>query len=308
MKRPRLVVGVDFGAPRRAADQRRKILAVSAISVRPAHYRIEKTALNARLFANDPPGWTAEELTDALLEHPARVVGFDFPFCVPHKLLEAPDFASDVGYPHGAFRSWRPFNAWIAERLPFRDPIDYAPFAAWRNPDARARLWTKRATDLATGAQPPLKDLVQATFQMTLLGNALLAKLAASKRYRVLPFDEESGGAGELIEVYPRATLRAMGLSAYKAAPTQAMQLAHHACASAGIALEVDPEFLALGRRYNSGTMKAPDHDVADAWVALCTAILHAEGAAHPSVGADPREGAIWVPSLDGRVARNLRL
>jgi hypothetical protein len=50
------------------------------------------------------------------------------------------------------------------------------------------RLWTKRATDVAAGGQPPLKDKVQATFQMTLLGNVLLSKLWESHKYRVLPF------------------------------------------------------------------------------------------------------------------------
>jgi hypothetical protein len=47
---------------------------------------------------------------------------------------------------------------------------------------------------------------------------------------------------------------------------------------------------------------------VADAFVALCTAILHIEGACRPAMndGVDPwlkeREGAIWVPTITTRV------
>jgi hypothetical protein len=74
-------------------------------------------------------------------------------------------------------------------------------------------------------------------------------------------------------------------------------------CAAAGIALDIDLRLLALCCRYSSGG-KRPDHDVADAFVALCTAILHAEGASRPSTLEDApewlkeREGAIWVPSI----------
>lgn len=78
------------------------------------------TGMNARLLAGEPPGWTAKELVDELTARPARVVGFDFPFCVPHKLLRDPKFAVDVGYKDGAFLGWRSFNRWIAQRLPTR--------------------------------------------------------------------------------------------------------------------------------------------------------------------------------------------
>ncbi len=45
---------------------------------------------------------------------------------------------------------------------------------------------------------------------MTLLGNALLSRLWESHRYRILPFPG-GRGSGEVIEVYPGATLRQMG-------------------------------------------------------------------------------------------------
>ncbi len=120
-----------------------------------------------------------------LLARPARVVGLDFPFGVPHDLLLDPWFAAAVGHREGPFRRWQSFNRFVAGRLPLTDPLDFTPFAAWRDPAARARLWTKRATDVATGGQPPLKDKFQATFQMTLLGNAVLARLAG--RYPAPP-------------------------------------------------------------------------------------------------------------------------
>lgn len=44
---------------------------------------------------------------------------------------------------------------------------------------------------------------------MTLLGNALLARRCESHRYRVLPFPG-GRGTGEVIEVYPGATLEKM--------------------------------------------------------------------------------------------------
>jgi hypothetical protein len=97
-----MIVGVDFGAPQRARDQRRKIIAVAAHATGWHAYRIEATGMNTRLLANDPPGWTAKELVDELVARPARVVGFDFPFCVPHALLRDPKFAADVGHTDGA--------------------------------------------------------------------------------------------------------------------------------------------------------------------------------------------------------------
>lgn len=304
-----MIVGVDFGAPQRARDQRRKIVAVAARATGWRAYRVDATGINARLLASDPPGWTAQELLDELLARPARVVGFDFPFGVPLSLLRDPAFAADVGH-EGAFGGWRAFNAHVAARLPLADPLDFGPFAAWREPARRPRLWAKRATDLAAGAQPPLKDRFQATFQMTLLGNALLARLWESHRYRVLPFPG-GRGQGEVIEIYPGATLRAMGLGAYKGRPLDAVRLALAACASAAIQVDLDPRLVALSGRYSSGTAKAPDHDVADALVALCTAILHAEGACRPALPpgsgehlAEASEGAIWVPAFPARSTR----
>lgn len=300
-----MIVGVDFGAPRWARDQRRKIIAVAAQSPSPRVYRVGATGMNARLLVHDLPGWSAAELLRELLLRPARLVGFDFPFSVPHSLLQSEAFAASVGVDEGAFLSWHAFNAHVAQRLPLTDPLDFTPFAAWCAPSDRARLWARRATDVATAAQPPLKNKFQATFQMTLLGNALLARLSASRSYQVLPF-HGAGGAGEIIEVYPGATLRTMGLAAYKSRPEEALHCCVAACTAAGITLDIDETLVDLACRYNSGTAKSPDYDVADAIVALCTTILYGEGRCRAAVTADPPragqtltdlEGAIWLPT-----------
>jgi hypothetical protein len=215
-----VIVGVDFGAPRHARDQRRKNIAIAAQATGWRAYRIDATGMNAQLLANDPPGWSTQELVDELLTRPPRVVGFDFPFCVPHALLRDPRFASDVGYKDGAFIGWRSFNWWIAQRLPLTDPVDFTPFGPCRDRAERARLWTKSATDIAAGGQPPLKDKFQATFQMTLLGNTLLSKLWESHKYRVLPFPGGRGD-GEVIEIYQAPRCARWGSPATSRGPTK---------------------------------------------------------------------------------------
>lgn len=302
--RSNVIVGVDFGAPRRARDQHRKIIAIAARPMSWRRYQVDATGVNERLLVRDPPGWSAKELVEELLAQPVRVAAFDFPFGIPDVLLRDEQFALGAGHGGGAFVGWRAFNWFVAQQLPLGDPLDFRPFDTWRARADRRRLWTRRATDIATSAQPPLKDTFQATFQMTLLGNAVLARLWESNRYRVLPFSG-GRGAGEVIEVYPRATLRQMGLTSYKSRPDEAVRLGIASCAAAGIKLDVDQRLMALCCRYSSGGM-TPDYDVADAFVALCTAILHAEGACRAAITGDAvlkeREGAIWVPSIASSV------
>jgi hypothetical protein len=104
-----------------------------------------------------------------------------------------------------------------------------------------------------------------------------------------------------------------MGLPNYKSRPGDAVRVSIAACRAAGVELDVEPALVDLACRYSSGTRKAPDYDVADAFVALCTAILHAHGACRPVLAPDPVwdeeslqawEGAIWVPvSTTGALA-----
>lgn len=69
----------------------------------------------------------------------------------------------------------------------------------------------------------------------------------------------------------------------------------------------MDLRLVAVACRYSLGTAKTPDYDVADAFVALFTAILHAENGCRPVLAPDPTwpehllkewEGAIWVPAI----------
>lgn len=46
------IVGVDVGAPRRAGDQRRKIIAIAAQAVADRQYRVDATGVNER-FARE---------------------------------------------------------------------------------------------------------------------------------------------------------------------------------------------------------------------------------------------------------------
>src|ERR1019366_7042959 len=105
------VLGVDFGAPQRVRDQRRKIIAIAAHATDWRRYRVDATGMNARLLASDPPGWGASELLEELLARPVRIAAFDFPFCVPDVLLRDAAFVAEVGHQHGTFVGWRTFKA-----------------------------------------------------------------------------------------------------------------------------------------------------------------------------------------------------
>lgn len=93
------VVGVDFGAPRRARDQHRKIIAIAAHAIADRRSRVDAIGMNERLLAKHPPGWSAKELLDELLTRTVGIVAFDFPFSVPDVLLRDEKFAANAGYP-----------------------------------------------------------------------------------------------------------------------------------------------------------------------------------------------------------------
>ena len=125
----------------------------------------------------------------------------------------------------GAFIGWRTFNSFVAKATVAERSTRFQSFRCVALSKG-ARLWSRRSTDEATGGQPPLKDKFQATFQMTLLGNVVLSRLWESNRYRVLPFSG-GRGAGEVIEVFPGATLRRLGLPRYKSKPGQGDRAEH---------------------------------------------------------------------------------
>ena len=155
---------------------------------------------------------------------------------------------------------------------------------------------SRRATDVACGAQPALKDRFQVLFNMTLLGNALLARLDASGRFDVVPF--QARGRAPVVEVYPGHLMRSAGLAGYKGAPAEAIDVAVGLLHQRGISLGVNRAVRAACEVYDTGGARGHDHDAADALVAACGAILYRERRAReigaPRDRARAHEGAIW--------------
>ncbi len=128
---------------------------------------------------------------------------------------------------------------------------------------------------------------------------------ATGMNARLLANDPPSWGAKELADELVARPARVVGF--HFPFCVEAVRLGIAACAAAGIKLDIDLRLIALACRYSSGTAKAPDYAVADAFVALFTAILHAEGQCRPVLAPDPVwherllkecEGAIWVPTI----------
>jgi hypothetical protein len=133
---------------------------------------------------------------------------------------------------------------------------------------------------------------------MMLLGNAFLASLAASARYSVVPF-QDTAAPGELIEIYPGLTMRALGCPDYKRDPARAIDYMLARCVQCGIVVEVDSGIRAFCENYRTGRGKTSDPDGSDALIALATAILYREGLCEAVRGAGEdqrlrKEGVIW--------------
>ncbi len=294
-----LIVGVDFAGPRRAVDQRRKIIAIGAARIAPSVYHVMPDGFNDRLTqGSDLPGWTGEELARALRGgHLARVVAFDFPFSIPQRLLDDPGFTAAVGLDQ-PFEAWASFNQFVATALPLGCPIDLSPFAGWRN----KAYWLKRATDVPARAQPPLKDRFQVLFNMTLLGNALLAALATDDAYRIIPF-QDPGLPPEVIEVYPGVAMRNLGRPDYKRDPARAIDAILDHCAVQGVRFDVAPAIRSFCETYNTAGRGSFDPDGSDALIALAVAVLYREGQCQ-AVGRTGQqeqlrgEGVIWAPTI----------
>jgi hypothetical protein len=290
------LIGIDFAGPGDATTQRRKIIAIEAQQVESGRYQVRGDGFNRRLVDGRFPGWSAEELADALEgPHRADLVAMDFPFSIPAALLSAPEFARSVGC-NIPFGSWRSFNSFVAERLPLSCPVDLSPFEGWRD----KRYWLKRATDEPARAQPALKDRFQVLYNMTLLGNALLARLERAGLYRVVPFDVDDGTTSAVIEIYPGVTMRRLSRPDYKRDPAGAIDAVLALCRSRGIDVQVDEDVRATCETHGMNR-STPDPDASDALVALCTGILYREGHCERVLARhnDPRvdvEGVIWAP------------
>lgn len=303
------IVGVDFAGPAREQDQRKKMVAIRAQVEGWNRYRIVLDDFNQRLLL-DSPEWTLRELSEELVRHPAKIVGLDCPFSIPNALLRDELFAKAAGYEQGAFQGWRSFNwhvAWLLRHRkadvihtsfwPKDGRLDFSDFAAWRSKD----YWIKRDTDRFASAQPPLKDKFQSLFQMTLAGNVLLDFLGTNGKYRIVPLWSPEGYRSEAIEVYPGLVMRQLGLPKYKSQLEVGLLRLFEHMREKGTTMDIAPEILERCVRYtSSGNSNHPDHDMADAMVALGTAILYRDGHCSPAVegrrweNSTYNEGVIW--------------
>jgi hypothetical protein len=307
--RPR-VIGCDFGVPKKAGDQAKKIILVEAVRLGERHYVIETNGRNARLASNhhnSAPwkgrrGWTLPDLADSLCaDRSVKVAAFDFPFSIPNALLHDGNFAQEMGQaPFGDRAAWAQFVA-ARLRLAFdNDSLDAElhdldNFAPWRN----KTYWVRRSTDKATNGSPPLKHKFQNVFAMTLAGAALLDRLGAHG-YTTLLDSATPAAPSCVIETYPRAVARRIGhTGSYKAAPEKCLARAEAFLKERGIRLDFDVSVRRFCETYRTS---GSDPDGADAFLCLVAAIACSEGMAEMCDGQAAKtvlreEGAIVVPT-----------
>jgi hypothetical protein len=295
-------IGVDFGVPRRAGDQAKKIILIEAVKRSDTRYVILPSGRNTRLV-RDPGsdwlsrrrGWTIDRLRDSLCgDNSIEAAAFDFPFSLPKPLLENPDFAGLVGR-RTAFETRKNWQAFVAEKLPLyfdgkkatSKLVGLECFDVWRG----SEFWIPRVTDRATNASPPLKDKFQSVFNMTIAGAALLHGMADCG-YREKLVDLKPGRA--VMETYPRVVAARMGFEgSYKQRPLECLEAVVRALARRGIELGFDPAVKRFCETYTTGDA---DHDGVDAFLCLVTAICFDQGDAEICGEIAAEEGAIVAP------------
>jgi hypothetical protein len=300
------LIGCDFGAPRRAADQAKKIIAIQAVELGRGHYAIRTDGPNARLanWPNIRPGWTVPTLRDWLASDRAvHVAAFDFPFSIPLALLQSREFARRLHLAQ-AFETRDRWAASVVARLalqftregPGGEMAGLAQFDAWRD----SSLWQRRACDIATRACPPLKHVGQNLFSMTLAGNALLEALRLAG-YQILLDQPAAIEQPVLFETYPSLVARRIGFAgSYKKEPVRCLEKALAFLEQQNIRLDFAPKIQKFCETYRSGGRQS-DPDGADAFLCLVAAIAYREGIAEVVYGdASPRqraeEGGIVAP------------
>ncbi len=309
----RRFIGCDFGTPRKAGDQAKKIIAIEAVEIGPKHFAIRNLGRNRRLLElpNGRPGWTVPALRDSLANDRSVQIGaFDFPFSIPLSLLQSGPFAQriDVAKP---FRHRSQWAAQVARRLrleftcegPNGEMSDLANFDAWRD----SSFWHRRACDIATKACPPLKHIGQNLFSMTLAGTALLESLQDSG-YEILLDQSPSETSRVLFETYPSLVARNTGFrGSYKKQPGRCIETALLYFKNQGVRLDFDPAIRKFCESYRTGGSQR-DPDGSDAFLCLVTAICYRVGIAEVVYGdASPsqreEEGGIVapIPILSGK-------
>lgn len=297
------LIGVDFGVPRRAGDQAKKIILIEAVKRGDSHYAILSTDRNERLIrplGNDwrsrRRGWTIDRLRDSLCGDGSVVAAaFDFPFSLPIELLKDPQFSALVGC-RDAFGNRENWQMLVAEKMSLDFNCELATselvglefFDVWRGTE----FWIPRGTDKATNASPPLKDKFQSVFNMTIAGAALLHALAKNGYQEKL--DNVQPGRA-VMETYPRAVAAGLGFTgSYKGQPLACLETVLKELANRGIELEFDRDVKVFCETYTTGDR---DHDGVDALLCLATAICFDQGQANFCGETVPEEGAIVVPT-----------
>ena len=100
------IIGVDFGVPRRAGDQAKKIILIEAVKRSGRRYAIEPTERNERLvrlvagngWRGRRRGWTMDELRDSLCgDIDVAAAAFDLPFSLPSRTSARSRFCPSRG-------------------------------------------------------------------------------------------------------------------------------------------------------------------------------------------------------------------
>ena len=296
------LIGVDFGVPRRAGDQAKKIILIEAIKCSNARYKILPHGRNTRLvrslgsdWRSRRRGWTIDELRDSLCsDDTVAAAAFDFPFSLPNQLLNDPQFSGLVGH-NTAFATRTNWQSLVAQKLSLQFDSDKATgqlvglefFDVWRG----TKFWIPRVTDKATNASPPLKDKFQSVFNMTIAGASLLHALV-QEGYQEKLEDVQQGKA--VMETYPRVVAARMGFEdSYKRKPLACLEASVEELARREIELEFDSDVHQFCKTYTSGDR---DHDGVDAFLCLITSICFDHGAAELCGQGDAEEGAIIAP------------
>ena len=307
--RPRLI-GCDFGVPKKAGDQAKKIILIEAVQIGARHYAIKPDDRNERLVRNHTQqdswkkrrrGWTLPDLADSLAaDHSIRAAAFDFPFSIPLSLLKNEEFARRVNQkPFGTRERWASFVSKNL-RLQFNGDkasstlTDLAKFDTWRD----KQFWKRRTSDVVTNASPSLKHKFQNVFAMTLGGIALLNRLDAGGCTIVLD-EVDASLERSIFETYPREVASRVGFNgSYKQCPDDCLAKAEEYLNQNGITLDFDDRVRSFCQEYRTS---GNDPDGADAFLCLVAAIAFSEGLAElcdgeASMEVLKQEGGIVVP------------
>jgi hypothetical protein len=308
-----LVAGCDFGVPKKAGDQAKKIIFIEAIRLGKQHYAIEPTGRNERLirpfskggsWKENRRGWTLPELYGSLsADTSLKAAAFDFPFSLPLTLLNDKEFARRLD--QNPFLTRQRWVEFVSEHLDLKFENeranstlkDLSRFDKWRD----KQFWQRRSTDTATNGSPPLKHLFQNVFSMTLAGASLLSRLSSGQYTTVLE-DAQMNAEQSLFETYPREVAKRIGFTgSYKERPQDCLQQAVKFLDNRGIELEFDEQVRHFCETYRTSKT---DPDGADAFLCLVAAICFYEGMAEMcSGGADAatlrEEAAIIVPTRE---------